>query len=549
MLRSAVIVVAALSCCGPAAALPPHGSPILPGPLPTPRSLHQLDLYPRALIELDRVRGPEFADALRRAGAELISPPLQIWRLPTAQARRLLPKLVRVGAARSAQPDLPLDSSLWRSLGLSNLLAEPLVSTEWWIPHIGADRWNPPGPGVPLTVIDSGLDLMHDEFRGRPNTFAMNKQLFLEDESELHGTAVASVAAAPVNGRGLVGVYPRARLRSWDISPRGIPTIGDELAALAAVTARGRGVVNISFGGATYFASEQHAILTAFAGGSLIVAASGNYREILSPLEYPANFSHVLTVGATDQNDEVTVFSSATPKLDLAAPGLEIPVAAPLSLVPTGYLTLSGTSFSTPLVAGAAAAVWTRRPTLEKTQLFDVMRLSARDVGAPGRDPDTGFGVLNIPAALRRPARPIDPQEPNEDIYLVKPNGISRNGHAPLTWPARRQASVSARLDATEDPVDVYRVWLPERGRLVAGVKATDDVTVDAWGPETGTVFTSGKARRRHLLKTTTVLAGSKEGLSLRGRLPGRYVYLSIYLTDKELPSGSYTLTLETVRR
>lgn len=246
----------------------------------------------------------------------------------------MLPKLMRAGAARSVQADRPLDSHLWS--GLFALLPDPLVATEWWIPHIGADRWEQPGPGMPLTVIDSGLDLLHDEFRGRPNTVAMNKQLFLEDESELHGTAVASVAAAPVNGRGLVGVYPRARLRSWDISPNGIPTIGDELASLAAVTARGRGVVNISFGGATYFPSEQHAILTAFAGGSLIVAASGNYREILSPIEYPANFSHVLTVGATDQNDEVTVFSSATPKMDLAAPGLEIPVAGPLSLVPEG---------------------------------------------------------------------------------------------------------------------------------------------------------------------------------------------------------------------
>jgi hypothetical protein len=548
LLRSAVIVVVALSCCGPAAASPPHGRPILPGPPPSPRSLQQLDLYPRTLIELDRIRGPAFAAALRRAGAELISPPLQMWRLSTARAQRLLPRLVRAGAARSVQPDRPLDSRLWSGLR-SSLISDPLVPTEWWIPHIGADRWEPPGPGVPLTVIDSGLDLKHEEFRGRPNTTALNKQLFLEDESELHGTAVASVAAAPVNGRGLVGVYPSARLRSWDVSPLGIPTIGDELAALAAVTGRGRGVVNISFGGATYFSSEQHAILTAFAGGSLIVAASGNYREILSPLEYPANFAHVLTVGATDPNDEPTIFTSATPKLDLAAPGLEIPVAAPLSLVPEGYLVLSGTSFSTPLVAGAAAAVWTRRPKLDKTQLFDVMRLSARDVGDPGRDPDTGFGILNIPAALRRPARAIDPQEPNEDIYLVKPNGISRGGHAPLTWPARRQASVRARLDATEDPVDVYRVWLPERGRLVARVKGTDDVTVDAWGPETATVFAGGKARRRHMLNTTTVFAGGDGGLALRGRVPGRYVYLSIYLADKELVSGSYTLTLETARR
>ena len=105
----------------------------------------------------------------------------------------------------------------------------------------------------------------------------------------------------------------------------------------------------------------------------------------------------MLTVGATDQNDEVTVFSSATPKLDLAAPGLEIPVAAPLSLVPAGYLTLSGTSFSTPLVAGAAAAVWTRRPTLEKTQLFDVMQLSARDVGDPGGIPTPVSGFSTSP--------------------------------------------------------------------------------------------------------------------------------------------------------
>ena len=307
--------------------------------------------------------------------------------------------------------------------------------------------------------------------------------------------------------------------------------------------------MNISFGGATYFPSEQHAILTAFAGGSLIVAASGNYREILSPLEYPANFSHVLTVGATDQNDQPTVFSSATPKLDLAAPGLDIPVAAPTALVPEGYLTLSGTSFSTPLVAGAAAAVWTRRPNLDKTQLFDVMRLSARDVGDPGRDPDTGLGILDIPAALRRPAPPVDPQEPNEDIYLVEPDGISRDGHAPLTWPARRSATVRARLDGSEDPVDVYRVWLPEQGQVVVNVKATADVTVDAWGPETPTVFAAGRARRRHLLNTTTVYAGTAGALTLRGRIPGRYVYLSIYLTEKEPLSSSYRLTLETARR
>lgn len=518
---------------------------MLPAPLPSPRELQRLDAYPRTLVELDRVKGPALAGRLRRAGGELISPSLELWRLPSTRARRLLPRLLRAGAVRSVTPDRPLDANLWSGLGLFTHLTDPLVPTEWWISHIGADRWEPPGPGVPLTVIDSGLDVSHEEYRHRPNTTMLNRQILTDDESELHGTAVSSVAAAPSNGVGLVGVYPRARLRSFDISPQGLPTIADEMQALAAVSARGRGVVNISFGGSTYFPIEKHAILTAFASGSLIVAAAGNFREILSPIEYPANFAHVLTVGATDRTDNVTVFSSATPALDLAAPGEEIPVATPVAFYPEGYLTLGGTSFSAPMVAGAAAAIWTRRPKLDKTQLFEVMRTSARDVGDPGRDPDTGFGILNIPRALRIAAPRPDPQEPNDDVYLVKPNGISRNGHFPLTGPARPRAALRARLDAVEDPVDVYRVWLSAEGRLVATVTASDDLNVEAWGPATKTVYSTGRAQRRNLLGSSFVAGGSTGSLVIRGRPPGRFVYLDVFL-DQEVVSGSYSLRLST---
>jgi subtilase family protein len=519
---------------------------VLPGALPSPRALHGLELYPRTLVELDRVKGPALTALMRRSGGELISPPLNVWRLPSAKARLLLPGLLKTAAVRSVTPDRRLDASLWDGLGLSTAMSEPLRSTEWWIPRIGADRWTPPGPGVPLTVVDSGLDVSHEEFRHRPNTKTLNRQILTDDESELHGTAVSSVAAAPANGVGVVGVYPRARLRSFDISPQGLPTISDELAALAAVGAQGRGVVNISFGGATYFPIEEHAILAAIASGALVVAAAGNFREILSPIEYPANFPHVLTVGATDDTDGVTVFSSATPALDLAAPGNDIPVAVPRMFDPTGYETLSGTSFSAPMVAGAAAAIWTRRPKLRLTQLFEVLRASARDVGDPGRDPDTGFGILNIPRALHYAAPRADPQEPNEDVYLVKPNGISRRGHFPLTAPSRPRAELRARLDSAEDPVDVYRVWLPASGRLVATVATSDDVKVEAWGAATKTVYSAGRAERRHLLGSSYVTGGSTGALVIRGRQPGRYVYLDVFLAP-EFVTGSYTIRLANV--
>jgi Subtilase family len=543
LLRLAVISGVVLMCCTPAAAAAPGA--VLPAPLPRPAQLQSLLVYPRTLVELDRIRGPAAAPSLRLAGGELIVPELQLWRMPTRAALPLLPRLLRSGLVRSVTPDEPLGPDLWSLF--APFFSDPLAADEWWIGHIGRDRWTPPGPGVPLTVIDSGLDRSHPEFRHRPNTKVLNRQTFSADESELHGTAVASVAAAPANGVGVVGVYPRARLRNWDISPNGIPSLGDELQALGYVMRHGRGVVNISFGGATLFPVEEHAILAAFGAGSLIVASSGNLRELLSIPEYPAGYPHVLTVGATDENDAVTVFSSASPALDLVAPGIDIPVAAPKSLVPEGYLTLGGTSFSAPLVSGAAAALWTARPKLDNTQVFELLRATARDIGDPGRDIDTGFGMLNIPAAARARAPRVDPQEPNDDIYLVRPNGLTRAGRYPLTTEARSRSRLTARLDVTEDPRDVYRIYVPARSRLTLTVRPSANVDVQLWGSRTATVTERGAALRRDLLAASVNPGPAAESLDIRGSAKGRYVYADVFL-GRRVEAATYSLSVAPAR-
>src|SRR5215213_7764446 len=71
------------------------------------------------------------------------------------------------------------------------------------------------GPGKPVTVVDTGIDFAHPEFRGRPETVALNTITFNDKDRGSHGTAVGSLVAAPVNGVGLVGIYPRARLLVW----------------------------------------------------------------------------------------------------------------------------------------------------------------------------------------------------------------------------------------------------------------------------------------------------------------------------------------------
>jgi hypothetical protein len=305
-------------------------------------------------------------------------------------------------------------------------------------------------------------------------------------------------------------------------------------------------VINLSLGGFDRLSIEEHAILNAFGAGLLVVASAGNDRQEGSSPSYPASFAHVLTVGATDEADRVTVFSSHSPAMDLAAPGQDITAAIPTIFDASGYASVDGTSFSAPLVSGAAAAIWTLRPSLTNTQLFEVMRRSAHQVSGRGWNRNTGYGILDVNAALARKAPAADPQEPNEDVYLVKPNGVSRRGHFPLTAPNRQRAEVRARLDAAEDPVDVYRVWLPAKGRLVATVATSDDVKVEAWGAATKTVYSTGKALRRHLLGSSYVTGGSTGTLVIRGRTPGRYVYLDVFLAP-EFTAGSYTLRLATV--
>jgi len=516
--------------------------------LPAPRSFDRLQAYPRTLVELDHVRGTEAAPLLRSAGGQLIAGPLALWRLPSWTAQRLLPRLGRQGLVRSVTPDLPVGTDPRDARGFFSQFTDPLSTSEWWVSHVGADAWTFPGPGVPLTMIDSGVDLFHEEFAGRPNTTALNRQTVNAGEEELHGTATSSVAAAPANGKGLVGIYPQAKLQLWDASPNGQLTVGDEIAGLFSARRNGPGVINLSLGGFDRIPIEEHAIMSVVGAGSLVAASAGNDREGGSSLSYPATFAHVLTIGATDENDHVTSFSSTSPAMDLAAPGQDIPAAIPTLYNPTGYATVDGTSFSSPLVAGAAAAVWTVRPTLVNTQLFQIMRHSARDVGKRGWDVNTGYGILNVPAAVARKAPPADPQEPNEDVYLVKPNGLTRTGNPQLTSPSRRRATLKATLERREDPEDLYRIYLPARRRVVVTVKPNANVTLEAWGRRTRTVFERGSAARRDLLGVSAHAGRRFERITLTGHGVAQVVYVDAFL-PKTVVQASYTLTVAPAAR
>ena len=537
-------VLIALALVGPASAagapLSPAAESVLLSREAAPaRAVRPLSGHPFALVQVTGGRRAEVALAL--AGGKPLSRRFGIWRLRTPAAQRLVPALRAAGLVRAAEPDLPV-----RPLGHITS-GDPLVPGEWWIQVIGADRAEPPGPGKPVTVIDSGIDVAHPEFAGRPGIEPLNGQVLTPDEGYPHGTAVSSVVGAPSNAIGLVGVYPQSVLRFWDADAQGGLSTSGVVAGLDAAIRRGPGVINLSLGVVRSQVLED-LVNAAFGTGSLVVAAVGNDRTNGSRPSVPAVLPHVLTVAGTVQAGGVAPFSSNSPAIDLAAPATDIPVAVPVGYDPTGYSVFDGTSFSSPLVAGTAAWVWTARPTLDNTQLFELMRASARDIAPPGRDSDTGFGLLDVPAALTNPAPARDPQEPNDDVHHVRANGLFRQAAPPLTRPSRGRAGLTARLDDTEDPEDVYRVWVPGRRTLVATLRANGDVQLAAWGPRTRTVFERGAAMRRDLIATSFRRGTAREvvRVSNTGRR-GAFVYLDVFLA-RNVERATYKLALTTQR-
>jgi Subtilase family len=299
-------------------------------------------------------------------------------------------------------------------------------------------------------------------------------------------------------------------------------------------------VINLSLGGDEPSRAIYEAVISAFGRGTLIVAAAGNERLSQNPAIYPADFPHVLTVGSTNQADLPSDFSSTSPAVDLAAPGEQIPYQHPTD--PSLSLTATGTSFSAPIVTAATAWVWTARPTLDKTQIFDLMGRSARDIGPRGRDKRTGHGLLDIPAALAKAPPPVDPLEPNDDVDHVKANGIFRTAARPVTSRSHGRATYRARLSATEDPHDVYRVWIPGRRTVTATVKPTADVRAALWAPGTKSVFEAGASRRRDLLASNAQRGGHKLRITNK-RTRGYFAYLDLFL-GRKVSSASYQLSI-----
>jgi subtilisin family serine protease len=531
--------VLALALCGLAVGVPPAQASgpddNLPPPIPRGRALAALAAHPTVLLAVEP--GLTAERLIASQGGTLVSRDLGIWKVGGGASARLVPELDSQNLLRYAEPS--------RSRFLAGHLDEgdPLVEKTWFLDRIGAADLEPPGPGVSITIIDTGIDVQHPDFAGRPNLVLLNDQPPVDfNDNFYHGTIVASTAGAAANGLGSVGVYPTSALRIFKLRTLEDPDI------IVALDSAARGdVVNLSIGGPGYSRSLYEGVMRAVDRGALVVAAGGNHFGIGNPDIYPADYPHVITVAATDQANKPLFFSSGNQAVDIAAPGADIPVQDPTD--PEDFALVDGTSFSSPIVAGVAAWVWTERPSLDRSQMFELLRSSADDIAKPGFDTRTGHGLVDLPAALASNPPVRDPGEPNDDVDLITPGKVLTNGEPPLTSKNRRNATVQGRLTGVEDPRDVYRVFVAAGRTIEITVTPDDPVSVFLWKPKTPTVVGAKSKPAQNRLASSNKPGRQTESIRLRNT-GGTGVTLFV---DLRIPGGGggdstgYTLRVRTL--
>ena len=142
--------------------------------------------------------------------------------------------------------------------------------------------------------------------------------------------------------------------------------------------------------------AELHTMLAALrVSGIALVAAAGNAGPKSPPL-YPAADPNVIAVTATDADDKPFDQANRGTHIAVAAPGVNILVAAPDG----GYQMQSGTSFAAAQVSGIAALLIDRNPKLDAAAIRRILMTTAHDLGPPGHDDQFGAGLADALAAV-----------------------------------------------------------------------------------------------------------------------------------------------------
>lgn len=335
---------------------------------------------------------------------------------------------------------------------------------------------SPAAPAATIAIVDSGIDTSRPEFAGRIAA-AVNLSSLPGNsagDGRGHGTFVAGMAAANMGARS--GAAPSAKLVSLDVmDDQGMAKTSDVIAAadwiLANKAKYGIRVANFSLHSASangfMYDPLDKAVERLWFNNVVVVAAAGNYGSGNGPSGVPfapGNDPFVITVGATDTgksvstNDDVTAPWSAYgytldgfAKPELSAPGRymvgPVPTTSTLyseradHIVDPGYVELSGTSFSAPIVSGIAALILGKHPDYTPNQVKGALMIGAKPL--PAAVPlSAGVGEVNASRSLGLATTPPNPNK-GLSAFVTTDSGTGALVFDAASWAAKAKTDAS----------------------------------------------------------------------------------------------------------
>lgn len=311
-------------------------------------------------------------------------------------------------------------------ISLQARVTEDSVNSKTW--HLGMIEanalWsrNIYGQGVIVGVVDSFVDVDHvqlsarilknsgeianngvdddgngyvDDVRG----YVFYKNSTSTTSNSAHGTHVTGIIAADSSFGEVQGVAPQSKIvPAQFIDGSGGGSLGDGILAMQYAASRGAKIINASWGGAPCVDNLRSVFAQLSSAGVLLVVAAGNDgNDVDVTPEFPASFNlpNQLTVAAASLDDLLTWWSNrGFQRVHVAAPGDSI-----YSTIPGGSDYMSGTSMAAPVVSGAAALIWSAKPSATAGEIKQAL-MKTVDVQTSREYKVASQGRINVRKAL-----------------------------------------------------------------------------------------------------------------------------------------------------